>query len=70
MLPVGEGGGGGGVVPLARTESETGMRNVCEPFGPLSTIYTTPEYDPTFMLEVFTDTVMGSISVVMVWVLP
>ena len=70
VLPVGEGGGGGGVVPLARTESATGMRKVCEPFGPLSTIYTTPEYDPTFMLEVFTDTVMGSISVVMVWVLP
>ena len=34
-----DGGGGGGVaLPLARTDSETGMRKVCDPFGPLSTI--------------------------------
>ena len=34
-----EGGGGGGVaLPLARTESETGIRNVCDPLGPLSTM--------------------------------
>mgnify|MGYP007125613753 CR=1 FL=1 len=32
------GGGGGGVVPVAVTLSATGMRRVCEPLGPLSTI--------------------------------
>ena len=34
--------GGGVVVPFARTERDTGIRNVWEPLGPLSTIYTTP----------------------------
>ena len=37
-----DGGGGGGdggkVVQLATTESATGMRMVCEPLGPLSTM--------------------------------
>ena len=32
------GGGGGGVVPVAVTLSATGMRRVCDPLGPLSTI--------------------------------
>ena len=34
----GGGGGGGGVVPVAVTLSATGMRKVCDPLGPLSTI--------------------------------
>ena len=34
----GGGGGGGGVVPVAVTLSATGMRSVCDPLGPLSTI--------------------------------
>lgn len=33
-----EGGGGGVALPLARTESETGIRRVCDPLGPLSTM--------------------------------
>ena len=33
-----DGGGGGVALPLARTVRDTGIRNVCDPLGPLSRI--------------------------------